>query len=172
MRNIDAEPATLGGIVVLAIAVWWLANIALQVSGGYTGASALSTQAAAVAILAQWSAIALFVRPITSAHKPVQQTSWYWSTWSRDGLATLGVVLPFWPLLIMFWITSRLSAATLVSSQIIAIFLLAIMLFAGRHLASLAIRSDSQRLLANIISFALLVVIWINRTTVIDWVSP
>ncbi|MDH3748009.1 MAG: hypothetical protein OER97_07350 [Gammaproteobacteria bacterium] len=166
MPRLSAMPAILGGAIVFAVASWWLASIALQGRAGYADAATLSAQAASVAIFIQWLAIALIARSVSATSNGTA------SLWVWEWVSMLAVVLPFWPLLGLLWLTSKLSAITLVASQLIAVLLAALMLVASRAIASLPVGAELRQLLTITASVAVVAVIWLNQSRLAEWVSP
>lgn len=174
MSRLMPMPAILGSAMVFAIASWWLASVALQGRAAYTDAAALSAQAASAAILVQWIAIALIAQS-ANATSNGKVRLWFW-----EWVSMLAVVLPFWPLLGLLWLTSKLSATTLVASQLIAVMLVALMLVAGRAIASISASSSAsnfmgtelRRLLAAFTSVVVVAIIWLNESRLAEWVSP
>lgn len=165
MPRLSAMPAILGGAMVFALASWWLASIALQGRAAYADAATLSAQAASAAIFVQWLAIALIARSAT-AKGDGKESRWVW-----EWVSMLAVVLPFWPLLVLFWLTSKLSATTLVVSQLIAVLLVALMLVIGRMFGSLTIGTETRRLLTITTNIVVAALIWTNQSRLIEWVS-
>jgi len=170
MSRLMQMPAILSSAIVFAVASWWLASVALQGRTAYADAGSLSAQAASAAIFVQWIAIALIAQSanVTSDGK---LRLWFW-----EYLSMLAVVMPFWPLLGLLWLTSKLSATTLVATQFMAVMLVALMLAAARAIASIStsisIGAELRRLLTVAASVAVVAIIWFNQSRLAEWVSP
>lgn len=164
MPRLSAIPGLVSASLAAAIGVWWLASVALQQDGGLTDVADLSAGTAAVVILAQWILIALLA---TQTPPAVDRQI-------TPAVATpLAATMPLWPLLVVLWLTSRLSAVTLIASQLGAIALAAGMILLGHALTSQKKSGNELRqLLSAAAGIAIASMIWTARTPLMNWVSP
>lgn len=162
MPRLSAIPGLVAGALVFTCAVWWLASVALQSDGGLTDVTELSTRAAAVVILGQWILIALLATPVSSAidvQKPPVLAN------------LLATTLPLWPLLAVLWLTSKLSATTLIASQLGAMALAVGIILLGQAITSEKLGAELRHLLSVAAGIAIAAMIWMARTLLISWFS-
>ncbi len=154
----SAIPGVVGALFVLAIATWWLSNVALQVQLSFANVPATSLQAAGIAVLGQWMLVALVTRPGHGDNA------------LRDGLASaLLAIVPLWPLLALLWQTSKLSALTLALSQVIAVAIAVLVLAVATLLSRTSIALANRQLYRMAASMVLATAIWLLRGPILDW---
>ena len=155
----------IGAGLFAAVATWWLANVALQGDAGFTRVPILSTDAAGAAVLAQWMLVALFAAFYCDdeGDDPMSAKS--------AGLHVLAIALPLWPLFALLWLTSELSARTLLTTQFIAVAIGAIMYQLIRGIAVSRFGLETQRLLAAAAGGAVALIVFVNRTALFDWLA-
>jgi hypothetical protein len=171
MSNLIAAPAVLGTLAVFAIACWWLPNLALVGRAGFYETASLSSGVAAVAVLTQYLVIALLANVLDNSDDFVPTSTNRMAGTLNRCWSMLGAVMVFWPLLLMLWLTSRLSAAVLVTTQIVAIAIAALIALAATTIASLQLARENRVLLSSTVAIAMAAIIWLNRTRIIDGIG-
>ena len=162
MPRLSAIPGLVAAALVAASAVWWLASVALQSAGGLTDVAELSARATAALILAQWILIAVLATQIPSVIL-VQES---------PALANLlAATMPLWPLLTVLWLTSKLSAITLVGTQLGAMVLAAGMVLLARAITRNKPGDELRQLFSVASGIAIASMIWLARAPLISWVS-
>ncbi len=160
MPRVSAIPGVVGALFVLAIATWWLANVALQVHVSFANVPAMSLRAAGIAVLGQWMLVALVTRP------------GHGETALRDGLASaLLAIVPLWPLLVLLWQTSKLSALALALSQVIAVAIAVLVLVVASLLSRTSIELANQQLFRMSAGIVLAAAIWLLQSPILDWLA-
>ena len=159
MSRLIPIAAWLSAALFLASGTWWLANMSLQATSGFSGVPDISAQAAFALVLGQWSIIGLF-----AGHGSYQGSS-------AATVANLNFVVPLWPLFALLWLTSELSIATLVQTQLIAVTLAAALTVFGSRVAILNIDHEYQMILRSTLGIIAAAVIWMGRGQLHTWVT-
>ena len=147
----------LAAALFLVAGIWWLANMSLQAGSGFSGAAVVSAQAAYALVLGQWFLISLF-----ASHGESRR-------FSAATFETLDFVVPIWPLIALLWLTSELSIATLVQTQLVAFGLAAALAVVGAGAARLNIDREYCKLLRSTIGVVAAATIWIGRDQLHAW---
>ena len=161
-----SNQAALGiSLALIALAAWWLGMLDLQASHDFAALPAISERAARVLLLTQWLLIA-FMAP-SAALPPNNKAS------NRDLSAALTsstvLIVPYWPLLALCWMSSELATVPLLLSQAAAL-VLAMVLIAFCHLLSRRVTERASRsLLCNAFGVFSATLLWSQGTLLSAW---
>ena len=159
MSHLTPTAAWPAAALFLASGTWWLANLSLQASSGFSAAPVISAQAAFALVLGQWILVSLF-----ASHNGPQG-------FSAATIASLNFVVPLWPLFALLWLTSELSIGTLVQTQLIAFTLAAVLTVVGSKVEQMNIDHEYQLLLRSTVGIIAAAVIWIGHGQLHTWVA-
>ncbi len=159
MSRLTPTAGLLAAALFLAAGTWWLGNVSLLARAGFAGLPILSAQAAFTLVLGEWLLIGLFACRLGSA--------------SSAGLAVSGLsfVVPLWPLLALFWLSSAMSAVTLLVTQVVALALVVAAVSVGGVVERLRIDAEWRSLLRSLVGIALAAGIWTTRDPLQAWLS-
>lgn len=144
----------------LAAGSWWLASMSLQARHGFLGVPVISGQAAFGLVLGQWLLIGLFAGNGDSSR-----------SFSAGAVAALNFVVPLWPLFALLWLTSDLSFAMLVQTQLVAFILATVMALVAGRVARLSVDRDYGTLLRSAVGLLVAAMIWAGRSHLYAWVT-
>ncbi len=162
MPRLSAVPGLAGGLLTLAAAAWWLSSLGLEARAGFGGAAALSADLAVIVVIAQWLLVVL----LTTADDDTPPMR------LGDRLAAVPACLaPAWPLLMLLWLTSHLSAAVLALSQVLAVAIGAGMTLAAAAIRRIPIGDGFRRQLSLAAGLAVAAGIWLARARIEAWVQ-
>ena len=160
MSRLTQTAAWPAAALFLAAGSWWLASTSLQARVGYIGVPAISAQAAFSLVLGQWLVISLFAGSGDASR----------SFWAGT-VAALNFVVPLWPLFALLWLTSDLSLAILVQTQLIAFMLATTLIVAAGRVARLSIDREYRSFLRSTVGIVVAAAIWMGRNQLHAWVT-
>lgn len=166
MPRLNATPGMLGSLVVLAVSAWWLASVALQDGRAFAGVPLLSARAAFWLILVQWLLLGLFA------------VRWFGGTAGTSAsigicaATALAVIAPAWPLLVLLWLTSGLSAFALLVSQLLATGFGSAIVMVGGILGRSSVDTTISDALGSAAGLTMAAIIWSSRAGLQEWLQP
>ena len=86
-------------------------------------------------------------------------------------MSGLSFVVPLWPLLALFWLSSAMSAVTLLVTQVVALALVVAAVSVGGVVERLRIDAEWRSLLRSLVGIALAAGIWTTRDPLQAWLS-
>ena len=161
-----SNQAALGiSLALIALAAWWLGMLDLQASHDFAALPAVSEHAATVLLLTQWLLIA-FMAPSAALPANHQATN---RGLSAALTSSTVLIVPYWPLLALCWMSSELATVPLLLSQAAAL-VLAIVLIALCHWLSRRVTERvSRSLLCNAFGICSATLLWSQRTLLSAW---
>lgn len=166
MPRLNTTPGVLGSLLALAVTAWWLASVALQEGLAFAGVPLLSARATFWLILGQWLLLGLFA------------ARWFCGTEresaSIGGCAAtaLAVIAPAWPLLVLLWLTSSLSAFALLVIQLLAIGFGSAIVLLGGMLGRSSVDMTISDALGSATGVTMAAIIWSSRAGLQAWLQP
>ena len=159
MPRLTPTAGLLCAALMLSVGAWWLASVSLLAGTGFAGTARISSQAASILVLGQWSLIALFAGRERSG------------TIAAATASALTYVLPLWPLFSLLWLSSQLSAIPLVMTQAIAVAIVLLMVFIDARFERLNIDAGMRDVLRTAAGVAVAVAIWTGRNELHAWMT-
>ena len=163
MPRLSAMHGNVGLILVVAVGTWWLAGAALEIGGGRDDVAELGARAAVLLVTAQWLAIALF-----APHVDIPAPTSYRSA----ALSLMSITAPLWPLLAVLWLSSRLSLAAVIGSQLGALALAACLVWATGLAAPARTGTELGQPFRVAIGPAAAGILWTARAPLAGWMLP
>ena len=163
MPRLSAMQGAVSLVLVVSVGSWWLASLALGIGGRLDDVTGLAAQAAVVLLIAQWLAIALFASHVSKNAS---------TNWQSVMASLLSVTVPLWPFLAILWLSSRLSLAVLIGSQLGAVALAGSLGLAARLAARTTPNAELGNLFRVATGLAMAGMIWIARSSLAGWVLP
>ncbi len=168
MRSVTAfsNQLALGtSLALIALATWWLGMLSVQSMHGFADLPVISKQAVGVLLLTQWLIIGLLAPSAALSDRPLKN-----GQAAVAAFAPLPVlIVPFWPLLVLCWMSTDLATVPLLMSQAAAL-ILAVVLIALFHRLSRHVTEQASRVLfGNAFGALVAALLWSQRTLLHTW---
>ena len=119
----------------------------------------ISEQGAVALVLGQWLIIGVFAGHLD--HK----------TYSATAFTALSFVVPLWPLLALFWLTSAVSILILAATQVAAFTLVVALVRIAAAISRRCADKELQILLRSATGIVVVAAIWVLRGPLAAWVT-